>query len=79
MVYISGTPKSGKKSMGSEIANQLGLSVSFNTPKSPDKFIIFYDISEEEMESRGADSDAISRFMRSKKPKSFKINAMADP
>jgi hypothetical protein len=79
IVYISGAPKSGKKSMGSEIANQFGLNVCFNDHKSLDKFKIFYDIPEEEMESRGADSDAISRFMRSKKPKAFKINAMADP
>ena len=79
IVYISGAPKSGKKSMGSEIANQFGLNVCFNDHKSLDKFKIFYDIPEEEMDYRGADSDAISRFMRSKKPKAVKINAMAGP
>ena len=79
MIYITGAPKSGKKSMGSMIANEFGLNVSFSSPPSPNCFNIFYHITEQEMETRGADSDDISRFMRTKKPKAFKVNAMADP
>lgn len=49
--------------MASEIANQLGLNICLKSPESPDQFTILYDIPEEEMESRGAYSGTISRFM----------------
>ena len=78
-VYIIGAPSSGKKTMASEIANQLNLNVYLEAPKTSDQFTIFYDLPEEEMESRGAESDSISRFMQLKKRKAFMINAMADP
>ena len=67
--------------MASEIANQLNLNVCLKAPKLPDQFTIFYDLPEEEMESRGADSDSIVRFLqlRREKRKAFTINAMADP
>jgi uridine kinase len=62
-VHIIGAPCSGKKTMASEIANQLGLNICLKSPESPDQFTILYDIPEEEMESRGAYSGTISRFM----------------